>query len=298
MTSARATYQAAAILAACVFYLPLVHAAPAKLSPLISMGKDGRLLYHPDARGNRVPDFSNCGYTGGDQPIPNAPVQVVVAPVDGDETARIQKAIDYVASLPVNADGIRGAVLLLRGRHEVLGSLLITNSGVVLRGQGMGTNGTILVAAGLDRRTLIRIAGRDDMVVQTNPGWQIADDYVPVGAADFRVADASNLKAGSLVRVIRPSTKEWIEQLGMTEFGGGIGDWRLVWHAGSYDLAWDRVIKKINGNRVTVDAPITTALESKFGGGRLETCSWPGRISHIGVENLRLESAFDAENPK
>ncbi|HLZ53794.1 MAG TPA: DUF6298 domain-containing protein [Verrucomicrobiae bacterium] len=298
MTSARATYQAAAILAACVFYVPLVHAAPAKLSPLISIGKDGRLLYHPDARGNRVPDFSNCGYTGGDQPIPDAPVQVVVAPVDGDETARIQKAIDYVASLPANADGIRGAVLLLRGRHEVFGSLQITNSGIVLRGQGMGTNGTILVAAGLDRRTLFRIAGRDDMVVQTNPGWQIADDYVPVGAADFRVADASNLKAGSLVRVIRPSTKEWIEQLGMTEFGGGIGDWRLVWHAGSYDLAWDRVIKKINGNRVTVDAPITTALELKFGGGRLETCSWPGRISHIGVEHLRLESAFDAENPK
>ncbi len=298
MNSARATYQAAAILVACLLYLPFVHAAPAKLSPLISMGKDGRLLYHPDARGNRVPDFSNCGYTGGDQPIPNAPVQVVVAPVDGDETAHIQKAIDYVASLPANADGIRGAVLLLGGRHEVFGSLQITNSGIVLRGQGMGTHGTVLVAAGLDRRTPIRIAGRDDMVVQTNPGWQIPDDYVPVGAADFRVADASSLKAGSLVRVIRPSTKEWIEQLGMTEFGGGIGDWRLVWHAGGYDLAWDRVIKQIDGNRVTIDAPITTALESKFGGGRLETCSWPGRISHIGVENLRLESAFDAENPK
>lgn len=298
MTGARATFQAAAILVACVLSLPFLHAAPAKLSPLISLGKDGRLIYQPDARGNRVPDFSNCGYAGGDQPIPNVLVQVVVAPVDGDETARIQKAIDYVASLPVDAEGIRGAVLLLRGRHEVLGGLLITNSGVVLRGQGMGTNGTILVAAGLDRRTLIRIAGRDDLAVHTNPGWQIADDYVPVGAADFRVADASGLKAGSLVRVIRPGTKEWIAQLGMTEFGGGIGDWRLVWHAGSYDLAWDRVIQKIDGNRVTVDAPLTTALESKFGGGRVETYTWPGRIGHIGVENLRLESAFQTENPK
>ena len=54
----------------------------------------------PDEHGNRVPDFSTCGYAGGDRPIPDAPVRVVVAPVAGDETARIQKAIDYVASLP------------------------------------------------------------------------------------------------------------------------------------------------------------------------------------------------------
>src|SRR5690348_15955952 len=125
MTGARATHQAAAFLVACFLSVPFVHAAPAKLSPLISISKDGRLIYHPDARGNRVPDFSNCGYTGGDQPIPDVPVQAVVAPVNGDETARIQEAIDYAASPPVNAEGTRGAVLLLRGRHEVSGGLLI-----------------------------------------------------------------------------------------------------------------------------------------------------------------------------
>ena len=43
---------------------------------------------------------------------------------------------------------MRGAVLLLKGRHEVFGGLQITNSGVVLRGQGMGEDGTVLVAAG------------------------------------------------------------------------------------------------------------------------------------------------------
>ena len=84
----------------------------------------------------------------------------------------------------------------------------------------------------------------------------------------------------------------------MTEFGGGIGDWRLVWHPGTRDLVWDRVIKSIDGNQITVDAPITTAMESAFGGGYVETYSWPGRISQVGVENLRLESVFDAGNPK
>ena len=64
----------------------------------------------------------------------------------------------------------------------------------------------------------------------------------------------------------------------MTEFGGGLGDWRLVWNPGSCDLVWDRVIKKIDGNLVTIDAPITTAIETNFGGGSVENYSWPGRI--------------------
>lgn len=68
-------------------------------SPIISY-RDGRLIYHPDDRGNRVPDFSHCGYAGGDYPIPEAPVRMVVAPVEKYSTERIQNAIDYVAGLP------------------------------------------------------------------------------------------------------------------------------------------------------------------------------------------------------
>jgi len=273
-------------------------AAPKKLSPVISTGAGGRLVYDMDEHGNRVPDFSSCGYGGGDWEIPVAPVRVVVVPVAGDETARIQKAIDYVATLPSDADGIRGAVLLLKGRHEVYGGLQITNSGVVLRGQGMSENGTVLVAAGIDRRTLIRICGRQDSASRSNAGWQIADDYVPVGATSFHVQDTGDLKTGDTIRIIRPSSKEWIDALGMAEFGGGIGDWRLVWHAGSYDLTWDRVVQKIDGNLVTMDGPITTAVEKGMGGGWVEAYSWPGRVGNVGVENLRLESAYDVENPK
>ena len=142
---------------------PALPAAPKPQPPrLVSPGKDGRLAYDADAHGNRVPDFSSCGYAGGNRLIPDAPVRVVVAPRPGDNTARIQKAIDYVGRLPADTNGLRGAVLLLRGRHEVFGSLWLTNSGVILRGQGVGEDGTVLVAAGLDRRTLLRICGRDD----------------------------------------------------------------------------------------------------------------------------------------
>ena len=273
-------------------------AAPKKLLPIISVGKDGHLVYGLDERGNRVPDFSTCGYAGSDRPIPEVISKVIVAPVAGDETARIQKALDYVGALPPDTNGFRGAVLLLRGRHSVEGGLQITNSGVVLRGQGMGDDGTVLVAAGTDRRTLLRIIGRNDASTVANADWKIADDYVPVGAMQIKLSNAEGLSAGDTIQVSRPSTREWIEALGMTEFGGGLGDWRLVWHPGSYDLVWDRVIKQVQRNVVTLDSPITTAMELGMGVGEVKKYVWPGRIQEVGVENLRLESAFDPQNPK
>jgi hypothetical protein len=272
-------------------------AAPKKLAPLVSIAPDGRLHYDADEHGNRVPDFSTCGYAGGNQPIPDAPVRVVVSPVAGDETARIQKAIDYLATLPVDTNGLRGAILLEKGRHEIFGQLQITNSGIVLRGEGAGDDGTILVAAGTDRRTLLRIFGRNDCSTQSHPDWQISDSYVPVGAMSFHLKNTDGLKVGDAVQVIRPGTREWIDALGMTDFGGGLNDWRLVWHPGDFDLVWDRTVEKIDGNLVTVDSPVTTAMEAGFGGGSLRTYSWPGRIEKIGVENLRLESAFAPGHP-
>ncbi len=75
------------------------------------MGQDG-LAYDLDENSNRVPDFSTCGYAGGDQQIPTLPpIVVVVSPQAGDETARIQKALNYAGSLPMDANGRRGAVL-------------------------------------------------------------------------------------------------------------------------------------------------------------------------------------------
>src|SRR5690348_4111844 len=74
---------------------PLPAASPKK-DPIIGAGSDGKLIYASDSQGNRIPDFSHCGYAGGDRPIPDAPIRVVVSPIEGDSAARIQRAIDYV----------------------------------------------------------------------------------------------------------------------------------------------------------------------------------------------------------
>jgi len=118
----------------------------------------GRLLYTPDSFGNRIPDFSFCGYKASEEVIPDIIVKVTVPAKSGDATERIQSAIDYVSKLPLDAHGFRGTILLMPGRYEVFGRLMVNASGVVIRGSGVGENGTQLIAAGTDRATFIRIA--------------------------------------------------------------------------------------------------------------------------------------------
>jgi hypothetical protein len=57
----------------------------------------------------------------------------------------------------------------------------------------------------------------------------------------------------------------------------------------------DRVITAIDPvhNLITIDAPLTDALEKQFGGGTIFKYSFPGRIDHVGVENLSGFSDFD-----
>ncbi|WP_235884379.1 DUF6298 domain-containing protein [Pedobacter hiemivivus] len=260
----------------------------------IFKGKDGKLNYTPDEKGNRIPDFSYVGFMAGEKAIPDALVKVVVPVKEGDATLRIQSAINYVASLPVGKDGLRGAVLLQKGKYEVAGTLKIGASGVVLRGSGMETDGTILYATGLDRLGVLRVLGKDDRVKEKPV--IITDKYVPVNALKVILANASAFKKGDQVIVRRASTKTWIDVLGTDHFGGGITS--LGWKPGQRDINWDRKVVAINGSELTLDAPLTTALDADYGEATVSKYTWNGRISNSGVENLRFVSAYDEHNPK
>lgn len=260
----------------------------------IFVAQDGKLAYTPDAQGNRVPDFSFAGYMAGEQAIPMASVKVWVPLKSGDATLRIQSAINYVSKLPIGKDGLRGAVLLEKGIYEVAGTLTIAASGVVLRGTGMTDEGTVIHATGLDRIGVIRIAGKNNRV--DAPAVAITDQYVPVNASTVTLANTKGLQAGSHVMIHRPSTSNWIDELHTAHFGGGITS--LGWKAGQRDIDWDRQIIAIQGNTVTLDAPLTTALEAKYGAATVSSYSWEGRITQSGVENLKLSSAYHQTNLK
>ena len=257
----------------------------------VAPGRDGKLVYDADARGNRIPDFSHCGYGGGGAAIPDTPVRVVVPAKPGDSTPRIQAAIDYVGTLSQDAAGVRGAVLLAAGRHEIVGQLGIAASGVVLRGEA----DTTLVAAGTDRRTLIEIRSTSSPTLGS--AVEVADDYVPVGVAKLRVK-ASGLKPGDRVFVEHPSTRAWIAALGMNKFPSddGRGSY-LDWDAGTRDVRWDRTVTAVEGDAITLDAPLTAALDATLSRAKVRPYTWAGRVRICGVENLRLESAFDPANP-
>jgi hypothetical protein len=272
--------------------MPVLASAQLKQpSAPISWGKEKQLVYQQDSQGNRIPDFSWCGYMAGEQPLPLIPVRVLVPIRKGDATTRIQAALDYVAALPPGKDGSRGAVLLDKGIYEIAGSLRINASGVVLRGSG---DSTVLLATGYSRETLIRIGGRNDK--QLVAAVKITTPYVPVNSHTLNVQASAGLKKGDEVEVVRPCTKTWIEQLGTAHFGGGIT--ALGWKPGEREIHWYRQITAVEGTAVTLDVPLTTALDTTYGGGTIAVYNWPGRISQVGVENLHCRSAYDENNPK
>ena len=238
-------------------------------------------------------DFSTCGYEQSAYLMPDVPAQVLVLPGKGDEgddTSRIQAGIDYVAGLHADAAGFRGAVLLAPGDFRVRGQLLLRSSGVVLRGSGVEL--TKVFAKGQDRQPLIRVVGKADRKIDSKSARPIsADQTIPAGAPTFSVDDVSEFNVGDTVIITRPSTKKWIESVGMDHFG-------TAWKPGSRDVRWERRIKKIEQNRIEIDAPITLVLDSRHGGGRIEKMTWPGRIRHLGIENLQLVSVPATDNPK
>lgn len=263
-----------------------------QVDPVIHYSEEEGLSYVEDEHGNRVPDFSHAGYRGGGVPLPEIPAVVTVSPVDGDDGARLQVALDYVASLSLSEDGWRGAVQLESGRYQVEGHLRINASGVVLRGAGSGEDGTVIEATGNGRRTLIQVHGKDDVELIGN-AVAVTDEYVPVGSKTLSVENAEAFSVGDRVFVHRPSTEEWIEAV---EMDVAPARTPYKWRPGQWDMSWDREIVEITGDTLVLDAPITTALEERFGGGTVQTYKWPGRISEVGIEQLRLVSDFNEAN--
>jgi hypothetical protein len=55
----------------------------------------------------------------------------------------------------------------------------------------------------------------------------------------------------------------------------------------------DRVVASVDGDNITLDVPLSDALDSKFTAPSLVRYSFPGRISEVGVEKLRIEAPFE-----
>ncbi len=252
---------------------------------------DGKVDYTTDARGNRIPDFSYSGYRASEEDIPELPVKAYVACPQGDATAQIQGAIDYVSSLPADASGFRGAVLLGPGTFRLEGGLKIAASGVVLRGSGcFGDNMTEILAVGDDRTTVLRIAGRNDR--KQLPSIEMTAP-APTGTM-FIIAANHQVKEGSDILIKRLGTLDWaVNEMDMYDFGGESS--YIGWHEGDVDVYWDRKVTRVSGDTLFLDAPLT--CEIRLGEGSFCPYTWEGRIYNSGVENIRFTSTYDERYP-
>jgi hypothetical protein len=251
-------------------------------SEWVKMTSGGRLEYRTTARGDRIMDFSFAGYGGGGVAIPTVPAAQTLKPEPGDNSARIQAAIDAAS-----ASG--GAVVLEPGSYDVERTVTIAASGVVLRGSGSGEGGTTIRLTGKPHRFLaIRGAGAWEAAGNSAA---ITDVYVPSGADSFHVGEAARFHVGDTVLVRRPVTEAWVHFMGMDTL---VRDGKpQTWIKAGTFIRTDRTIRAIDGDRITLDVPLSDSIDLKYlnsPGASLVAYTFPGRISKVGLEHLRIES--------
>lgn len=254
----------------------------------VYFNKEGSLKYTPDQYGNTIPVFSAVGYSGNRKDIPVVPTVKTITPVKGDNTAHIQRTLNEIASMPLDTHGFRGALLLKKGTYPIAGTVRIAASGVVLRGEG---EETILLATGKEQRNLVSINGSGARKEINGSRRRILDKYLPTGTFSFRVSSTEGWKVNDKIVVFRPGTKAWISALKMDQIAVRDSTSKQ-WAPAEYDLHFERTITAIDGDRITIDAPLMMPLEEKFGGGEVYQYSFEGRISHVGVEHLSCVSEF------
>ncbi len=114
----------------------------------------------------------------------------------------------------------------------------------------------------------------------------ITADYVPTGSIQIEVEDASVFTVGDTVHVIRTPNQHWIDTLGMAKYG---------WTPDGYIVKYERIITEIQGNRLTLNAPMVQTIEKTFGGGKVHKVSPAGRIHQCGIQDMLLTSRYQNE---
>ncbi|MGB2866850.1 MAG: T9SS type A sorting domain-containing protein [Bacteroidota bacterium] len=262
---------------------------------------NGKLVYSADAGGNRIPDFSYAGFKNGGAALPTVPVVKSISPVAGDNTAQIQQAINEVAAMPLDANGIRGAILLSEGIYPVAGTIRINASGIVLRGIGAGADSrtsTVIYATGdtPHQRSVIVAGGgngskwsdRVSGISQQN----ITTDSVAMGSRSFDIADASLYNVGDNIVIYHPCTDGWLQSV---DYGGshyteaGAGPEDVPWTVNSQPIIYNRYITAKNGNTITIDVPVFYALIKSRSQCYIYKYSRSSLRTMIGIENLRVD---------
>ena len=120
---------------------------------------------------------------------------------------------------------------------------------------------------------------------------KITDDYVPSGTRVLSVEQVAGLKIGDTIEISRDATKEWIQFMGMDKLvdEGTLETWMKEDRAVSHV----RIIKGIKGKEITLDVPLTDAIDGRFLGKSPATVTEieaPKRITKCGIEGVKIDA--------
>lgn len=263
-------------------------------SKIVFEDENGCLRYVSDSENNYIPDFSYAGYKNGEVPLPSVPVVKTISAITGDNTAHIQAALDEMAALPLDMNGIRGALLLEPGIYEIYGTVTIRESGIVLRGAGDGENpdsNTILKAIGNtpSGRSLLRaggVSGVDWTGALPGSTSLITSDFIPAGSRSLQVSKPALYPVGTNIIIRQRSTQAWLASInfGDTDIDG-------PWTPGEIDIFYNRYVTAVNleEGKITLDVPIYDHLDKSLAQAEIYVPVKSAIKQNIGIENLRID---------
>ena len=131
----------------------------------------------------------------------------------------------------------------------------------------------------------MQITGSGSAATVSGATHAITNLYVPVGARSFGVDSTSGLALGDHDFVRRVATSNWIHDIGMDLLTN-------PWTSDGYNIDMDRVITRIEGSRIFVDAPVTCAIDAHHTNGTIRKFIWSGRIANSGIEHIYARSDY------
>ena len=262
-------------------------------SKFVQLGENQHLIYLPDEHGNIIPDFSGVGYESGEKEIPNVGVVETITPVAGDNLEYIQNAIDRISKRTPDQNGFRGALLLKKGTYNVNGTVYIRHSGIVIKGEGSDSEGTVVRETATKKCNLFRFVGNGRLKMEQPTKVEINEDFVPVGRKYIQVENVTGFHVDDSVLIYRSGTENWIHDLKMDQIVEREGT--KQWRADGYNFYFERIITAIDGSKVYIDYPVVMQMEKKYGGGYLMKYEFNGRITKCGIENLSMQSTYSGE---
>lgn len=281
---------------------------------LMALDSCGKLIYQQyknrgeNNKENIIPDFSFAGYKGGGVAIPQIAIFKKISPLIGDAGPRIQKEINLLCDKEINpTTRFRGAILLEKGFYRIDNPLIISCSGIVLRGEGQNPEGTVLLAnseveAGMislpngksEGFSLISVKTPNQAKIDKTSTTRITSKYVAVGSREFSVINANHFKVGQRIVVTRTPNDKWLKLIGMSDLRTlpNSNNDTADWTTSGYTINHERTIVKIIGNIITIDIPIVDSLKDVHGGGEISKVDVSGKLTNIGIEDMRLLSSY------